>query len=102
EGHSRLHQRAERLDGFQWRPAFVDLPQRPDQGHGRQVLLGAVVVRQRVGLLEPDGGYGRRDGEADLSICACASLNSPPPQKASCGGCWLAGRRRFGLRTSTI
>ncbi len=56
----------ERLDGLQPRSALVDLPHGPDQGDGRQVLLDPLLVRQRMGLLEPHGRYGGGAGEADL------------------------------------
>ena len=56
---------AERLDRLQPRPALVDLPHGPDQGHGRQLRSRDVLVRQRMGLLEPHGRHGRRDGQAD-------------------------------------
>ena len=63
-----LHQRAERLDRLQPRPAFVDVPHGPDQGHGRHPRARDGVVRQRMGLLEPHGRHRGRDGEADLTI----------------------------------
>ena len=62
QGHPRFHRPAQCLDRLQPRPALVGLPHGPDQGHGRHVGAGDVVVRQRMGLLEPHGRYGRRDG----------------------------------------
>jgi hypothetical protein len=41
------------LDGLQPRPAFLDLPHRPDQGDGRQHVPHPDLVRQRMGLLQP-------------------------------------------------
>ena len=49
QGHPGLHRRAQRLDGFQSRPAFVDVRDGSDQGDGRYVGAGDVLVRQRVG-----------------------------------------------------
>ncbi len=66
QGHPRFHGRAERLDRFQPRSAFLDLPCRPNQGDGRNARSRDVVVRQRMGLLEPHGGYVGRDGKAGL------------------------------------
>ena len=47
--------------------AFVDLPPRPDQGDRRHLRARPVLVRQRVGLLEPHGRHGGRAGQAHLS-----------------------------------
>ncbi len=66
EGHPRRHRSAERVDGFQPRSAFLDLPSRPDQGHGRPPRARARLVRQRVGLLEPHGRYGGGDDEGGV------------------------------------
>ena len=54
---------------FNHDPHSLDLPHGPDQGHGRHVRAGDVLVRQRVGLLQPHGRHRRRDGQADLSRC---------------------------------
>ena len=58
---------AERLDRLQPRPALLDLPHGPDQGDGRHLRARDVVVRQRMGLLQPHGGHRRGDGQADLT-----------------------------------
>ena len=55
---------AQRLVGLQPRSAFLGLPPRPDQGHGRHLRARHVLVRQRVGLLEPHGRHRRCHGEA--------------------------------------
>jgi glyceraldehyde-3-phosphate dehydrogenase type I len=68
QGHPRLHQRPERLDRLQPRSALVHVPHGPDQGDERHAGARDGVVRQRMGLLEPHGGYRRRDGEADLTL----------------------------------
>ena len=70
QGHPRLYRPAQRLERFQPRRPLLDLPSRPDQGHRRQFRARALLVRQRMGLLEPHGGHGRRDGEADLIATA--------------------------------
>ncbi len=62
QGHPRLHRPAQRLRRLQPRPALVGLPHGPDQGHGRHAGAGHVLVRQRMGLLQPHGRYGRGDG----------------------------------------
>ena len=66
EGHPRLHDVAERLHRLQPRRALVHLPHGPDQGDGRYVRQHPILVRQRVGLLEPHVGYGCGDGQAAL------------------------------------
>ena len=67
QGHPRLHRRAQRLDRLQPRPAFVDLPHGPDQGDGRHAGARDVLVRQRVGLLQPHGRHRRGDGQAAVA-----------------------------------
>ena len=46
---------AARLGRLHRRPALVDLRRDDDAGDGRQVREGLLLVRQRVGLLEPHG-----------------------------------------------
>jgi glyceraldehyde 3-phosphate dehydrogenase len=60
QGHPRLHRPAERLDRLQPRSRIRRPSTRPDQGHGRHARARPVLVRQRVGLLEPHGRHGRR------------------------------------------
>ena len=59
---------AQRLDRLQPRSALGDIPHGPDQGDERHVGAGDVLVRQRMGLLQPHGRYRRRDGEAAVSL----------------------------------
>ncbi len=67
EVYPRLHRQEACLDGLQPRLPLLGLPHRPDQGDGgRQALPRPVLVRQRMGLLQPDGRYRRRDGQARL------------------------------------
>ena len=67
QGHPRLHHRAQRLDRLQPRSAFLHLPHGPDQGAERHAGAGAVLVRQRMGLLQPHGRHRRGDGEAAVT-----------------------------------
>ena len=62
---------AERLDRLQPRSALLDLPRGPDQGAERHAGARDVLVRQRVGLLEPHGGHRRRVREGDLTPLSC-------------------------------
>ncbi len=52
EGHPAVLDRGARLDRLQRQPAFLDRRRAVHEGHGRRLREGAVVVRQRVGLLE--------------------------------------------------
>src|SRR5262249_10975588 len=45
----------------------LGLPHGPDQGDGRHAGAGDVLVRQRVGLLQPHGRHRGGDGQAALS-----------------------------------
>src|SRR5207237_1345307 len=59
QGHPPVQHRADGERGLQRQPALVDLRLHPDGGGGRrQVRQGLLLVRQRVGILEPDGGPG--------------------------------------------
>ena len=49
----RLHRGPDRLDRHRQGPALVDLRRRADDRHGGQLRQGRLLVRQRVGLLEP-------------------------------------------------
>jgi len=57
ERHPRHQQGAAGVDRLQPRPALVDLRRHPDPRDGRQLRQGAVLVRQRVGFLEPHAGH---------------------------------------------
>src|SRR5882762_6287756 len=46
---------------------FNHVPRGPDQGAERHAGAGDVLVRQRMGLLQPHGRHRRGDGEAALS-----------------------------------
>ena len=56
----------ERVGRLQPRQPFLGLPPRPDQGDRRHVRARALLVRQRMGLLEPHGRHRGGAGEADL------------------------------------
>ncbi len=47
--------------------ALVGLRHGSDQGDGRHAGAGDVLVRQRMGLLQPHDRHRRRDGEVDLT-----------------------------------
>ena len=66
EGHSRLYRQAQCFDRLQPRQPFLGLPSRPDQGHRRNLRAHPLVVRQRMGLLEPHGRHRGGVGQADL------------------------------------
>ncbi len=68
QGHPRLYRSPQRLQRLQPRPAFVGFPHGPDQGDGRHAGAGDVVVRQRVGLLQPHGRYSGGDGQARVRL----------------------------------
>src|SRR5262249_23630289 len=53
QGHPGLLDRRAGLDRFQGRPALVDRGRAVYEGHGRRFCESALVVRQRVGGLEP-------------------------------------------------
>jgi hypothetical protein len=66
QGYPRLYRGAERLQRFQSRCALVRFRHGSDQGDGRHAGARDVVVRQRMGLLQPDGRYRGGDGQAHL------------------------------------
>src|SRR5262249_5214170 len=71
EGDSRVLHRRARVDRLQGQPALVDCRRRLHEGDGRRLREGAVLVRQRVGLLEPLRGSAaapREEGSLKLSI----------------------------------
>ena len=55
------------VGGLQPQSGFVQLRAGPDQGDGRQFRARAVLVRQRMGLLQPHGRHRGGDGEIPLS-----------------------------------
>ena len=59
EGHPRGLRRAARLDRLPRQPQLVDRGRGVHEGHGRQLREGAVLVRQRVGLLDALRGSAR-------------------------------------------
>ena len=61
EGHPRLHRGPDRLHRHRRRPALLDLRRRADDGDRRRPHgQGGLLVRQRVGLLEPLRRAGRQ------------------------------------------
>ena len=67
EGDPHLDEGAARLLRPEPRPALRDLRGRPDQGYRGGLRARRRVVRQRVGLFQPHGGYRGRDGKARLT-----------------------------------
>src|SRR5207244_13210673 len=63
-GHRRHQQGGDRLGRFQPRFAQLNLRRDPDPGARQDLCPGAVLVRQRMGLLEPHG-RGRRPFRRD-------------------------------------
>ena len=55
-GHPRVHRGADRVDRHHPQPALVDLRLRAHAGHGGHHGQGDLLVRQRVGLLQPRRG----------------------------------------------
>ena len=53
EGHPALHRGPDRLDRHRRRPALLDRRRAADRGHRRHARQGRLLVRQRVGLLQP-------------------------------------------------
>ena len=62
EGHHRVRHRPDRLPGHRPQPAQLDLRQHQHDGAGGRHGQGHDVVRQRVGLLEPDRRPDQEDG----------------------------------------
>jgi Glyceraldehyde 3-phosphate dehydrogenase, NAD binding domain/Glyceraldehyde 3-phosphate dehydrogenase, C-terminal domain len=53
-GHHGLHRRPDRLDRYRPLAVLLDRRLQIDRGHGRHDAEGRRLVRQRVGLLQPD------------------------------------------------
>ncbi len=68
EGRAGVHRRPAGVGRLQPRSGFVDLRRDADQDHRRQPREGVLVVRQRVGLLEPHARHGARlvEGQAEV------------------------------------
>ena len=66
EGHPGYNDGAAGVDRLQPQPGFVDLRFDADQGVGPPGE-GVVLVRQRVGLLEPHAGHDRGAGQREVS-----------------------------------
>ena len=66
QGHPRDLGRAAGVDRLQRQPALVDRGCGVHEGHGRRLREGALLVRQRVGLLEPLRRSAPAPGEEGL------------------------------------
>ena len=71
------------VERLQPRPAQLDLRPDPDGGDGQALLPRAVVVRQRVGLLQPHGRGGRARRQDGVSAPRSSSIRSTMPRGAS-------------------
>src|SRR4029079_17418294 len=67
EGRARLRDRRARLSRLQPLAVLVELRFDANSGGRRQAGARHVVVRQRVGLLEPHARHRRRHGQAALT-----------------------------------
>ncbi len=83
EGHPEVLRRADRVQRHRHRPAQLDLRLGPDQGD-RRPGQGRVLVRQRMGLLQPP----RRPGRPGRQVAV--NRGCPRPERPS---------RRRGFRT---
>src|SRR5207237_7979631 len=77
-------QGAARLHRLQPQPAFVDLRPDADADRRRPPGAGAVLVRQRVGLLQPHGRYRRGDGEVGVVAQDVAWVRAKPVTHRLC------------------
>ena len=66
KGCARVLRRAPGVDRLQSRPRVIDVRLQAHPGHRRTAGQGRRLVRQRVGLLEPDAGYHRRIDECGM------------------------------------
>ena len=89
EGDPQLHRGRDRLHRHRRRPALLDLRRRPDDGdRRRQADQGGLLVRQRVGLLQPLRRAGRQG-----PLSAGARGRSVSFAKASVRDAEVAGKR---------
>ena len=81
---------------FNHNPASSTVDLEPDAGDRQRAGARAVLVRQRVGLLQPHVGHRRGDGEADLARANLSSRRAPHPAPRS----WHTSPRRGEGRRS--
>ncbi len=75
-----VHRRAAGLHRLQPHPRLLHLRAAADAGGGRPHGARAQLVRQRVGLLHADGGYGHGDGEVPVGrLTPPGAAASPVP-----------------------
>ena len=74
QGHPEVLRRPDRVERHRHRSAQLDLRLGPDQGH-RQPGQGGLLVRQRVGLLQPPRRPGRAGRQVAVSPVAIKTLS---------------------------
>ena len=103
QGHPRRVGRGARLDRLQGQPALVDRGRAVHEGDGRRLREGALLVRQRVGLLEPL----RRPAAGCWSSAACSperargQANHPRPDARRAGASSSASTSTCRSRTAS-
>ena len=92
EGDPRLHRGPDRLDRHRRRPALVDLRLGADDGDRGQHGQGLLLVRQRVGLLQPLRRARRQGPRAGRRRCVASAGRfakaSVRDAEVAGAGCW--------------
>src|SRR5581483_12422172 len=88
QGHSRRERQTARVERFQSRSAKLDLRFAEHPGGRWHVLPRRVLVRQRMGFLQPHERHRGRDGAADMSVASSGATES-----VSAGSLDLSGVR---------
>jgi hypothetical protein len=99
QGHPRLQHRAAGVRGLQPQPAVQRLRRHPDQSQ-RPTGQGIQLVRQRVGLLQPDARHHGGTDEGQVRRSLMPRQESGPPGRFFVAGCCQGQRRRRGARLS--
>ena len=89
EGHPQVLRRTDRLHRHRHRPAQLDLRLGPDQGD-RQPGQGGLLVRQRVGLLQPARRPGRAGRQVALARWPSRRSTTYSQKGFRVGACWCA------------
>ena len=89
QGHPEVLRRPDRVERHRHRPAQLDLRRGPDEGD-RQPGQDGVLVRQRVGLLEPARGPGRAGRQVALARWPSRRSTTFSQKGFRAGACWCA------------
>ena len=81
EGNPRRHRRAAGVQRLHPRPPLLHLRPAGDPGGRGQAGAGVLLVRQRVGLLDPDGRHG--DGDGKVPVAMAEATETAPPKRHS-------------------